>query len=144
MKDLKNLFCVQKTRPFFVQKGRKQQTFLNKHRFMQMTLISQMQNHFSHLMMTTLLKLQQSWLIPHQKKIQTQTVMMSQTQKSKPFIHSSPLQLFYLAPLPQPKYISSYKLTLDPSQSQPFLILELQQQFSILRFCQQNSSYPIT
>ena len=70
-----------------VQKMRKQQSFLNKHRFMQMTLLSQMWNHFSHLMMTTLLNLQQSWLIPHQKRIQTQIVMMSQTQKSKLFIH---------------------------------------------------------
>ena len=74
-------------------KKRKQQNFLNKHKSMQKTLPSQMQNHFFHLMMTTLLKLQWSWLIPHQKKIQTRAAMMPQTHKSKPFIHPSLLQL---------------------------------------------------
>ena len=69
------------------QKRRKQQSSLNKSRFMQRTFLSRIQSHSFPWMMNTLLKTWQLWLILPRKKTQNQAVNMIQTQKSKPSTH---------------------------------------------------------
>ena len=99
---------MQKTKSLCKTLPKKGESLLNKHGFMQKILLSRMQNHSFHLMRTTLLKLWQPWPIPLQKKIQTQIMMMIQTQKSKPFIHPSLLQ----APLTNPTPIAQVHILL--------------------------------
>ena len=125
------------------RREKKQQSSLSKHRFIQKTLPSLMQNHFIHQMMNTLPNHQQSWDILQQKKTQILN-QWPQTQKFSPFIPLSLLQSLWKAPFLLPK--STFFLTpiLDLPLSLPFLTLKQQQQSSIPKYYLKNSSYLIT